>query len=118
MSVFLAIYLKNDQIFILFQIAKMQSLQSFEIRFGRADFYCAIGFQPFLGIHFEPISEHISVPLPRLNAETTSANLDTGKSITYSTADNTRSARVTLKLLDKNDVGEFSHIGTGNFNLR
>lgn len=96
----------------------MPSLETFQIRFGRAEFCCAVGFRPHIGIKFEPIAENISVPLTRLNAETTSANLATGRSITYSTTDNVQNSNISLQLLERNDFDEFQKIATAHFALR
>ena len=96
----------------------MPSLETFEIRFGRADFCCAVGFRPHLGIKFEPISETISLPLNRLNAETTTLNLGVGRSITYSTEDDVSNSKIFLQLLEKNDFEEFQNIATAEFSLR
>jgi len=96
----------------------MRSIESFEIRFGRADFCCAVGFRPHLALHFEPIAENICISLDKLNAETTSANLGIGRCVTYVTNANVRSPKVSLQLLEKNDFNEFQKIATADFFLK
>jgi len=94
------------------------SLESFEIRFGRADFCCAVGFRPHLALSFEPISETIIIPLTALNAETCSIDLGCGRAINYVTSGNVRDSAVQINLLEKNDFDEFQKIGFAHFRLR
>jgi len=39
--------------------SEMTKLETFEIRFGRAEFGCGIGFKPHIAIGFGPLEEKI-----------------------------------------------------------
>ena len=85
----------DDRIFV----SEMTKLETFEIRFGRAEFGCGIGFKPHIAIGFGPLEEKILVPLPKMDCETTCLNLAVGKRITYSTPADVWDSPVILYLL-------------------